>query len=159
MTKTDTPHLAKLVCVPDISKLKPSMVESWVAVLCGLVVVNPRFFSSPNSPHVAYKPALQVKRWIWISDGDRASHAEVANVIVACADAYPARNWRFIDDRDAFVSRAKKHGTAHVMALITTREKRADPILNALKHAKDGPIFLKFVKKVDPLRSHFVAQE
>ena len=64
-------------------------------------------------------------------------------------------NWRVLDNRDAFISCARQHGNAHVMALVTAAEKRADVDLNGLAYAKEGPAFFAFIKKVDPSRSHF----
>ena len=83
---------ARLLVVDDIGA--PGQKTMWAAVLTGATVATPQRMLTAGlaGPILAYRAAVGIRRWIWISDDIKARHPAIAQIVVAAA-ASPRSLW------------------------------------------------------------------
>lgn len=115
---------ATLLIVDDVGAAGQKTL--WTAVILGATVASPSrlLTAGQEGAYLAYRAAVSIRRWIWMSDEFRARHPAIGQIVAASA-ASRRSLWRLIATRVDFL--AKSSGSAnlqYVMGIVSTREKK-----------------------------------
>jgi hypothetical protein len=91
-------HLADVLVVPDAAQ--PGGRTRTLAALRGCLVVTPDFFLSPPGVAVQWKADLQLQRTVYFSEGVRAAHTAMVDLILLALKGQSESRWRvFLGDQ------------------------------------------------------------
>jgi hypothetical protein len=90
-------HLANVLVVPDVAQ--PGERTRAVAALRGCLVVTPDFFLSPPGVAVQWKADSQLHRTVYFSEGVRAAHSAMVNLIILVLGESASRWKVFVGDQ------------------------------------------------------------
>ena len=122
-------HEAHLYIVPDPAK--PGQRTSWAVGLTGGRIATEQFLLSGGreGASVVYTPALDSKRFLWLSPEFIKQHAVLHGIIRASMAHHSSNKWVLILRRQTFVDRyaaASKGHKNEFLALVTKSEKKKD---------------------------------
>jgi len=115
---------AMLLVVDDVGAAGQRAL--WTAVLIGATVVSPRrlLTAGQDGAYIAYRAAVSIRRWIWMSDDVKLRHPAIVQIVVAAA-ATRRSVWRLIPTRVDFLAKsAASAALQYVMGIVSTREKK-----------------------------------
>ena len=108
---------------------KAGSLVIWAAVLAGGWLLDPSWACSPDAytgPAIKFKPALSIKRKLWISPQARAGAPLLSNLIVDCT-ARAGSKWTIEDQLESWLAWKQKaidqKSPSAVMALVTSAEE------------------------------------
>ena len=109
---------------------KPGDRTLWAAVLRGGRIATPQFLlNEQRGGSIKYKPALESRRKLWISDGFAARHDVIAQIIRSCITSYTGCKVALIETESHFLNlkcaASRSNRPNSVLGLVTGREKRA----------------------------------
>ena len=79
---------------------QPGQRPDTVAMLVGGIIATPGLILRGHWPVIAFVPALNTARAVFISEGYKREHSDMCELIAATAAAYSGTKWRFIDDME-----------------------------------------------------------
>ena len=110
--------------------------------------VTPDFFQTHGAACLAFVSAQLSHRYLFISDGFKANHAAMYEIVQWAVKKRESK-WSVVS-LDIFVEQKRKvfKTRSESVSLATTREMKRDPLLR-LKHVYNGVDFLKFIAHHD----------
>ena len=114
---------AQILVVDDVAS--PGQKATWAAAMNGATVVSSQIVLSAGQagPYVTYRPAVAIRRWIWMSVLFRERHPVVSGIITEAATSHRSL-WRLIVTRDAFVAKATSSRQKRIVfGLVSAHEK------------------------------------
>ena len=113
---------SQLLVVDDVAAAGQKAV--WAAVLMGTTVASPQrlLTNGQAGPYIAYRPAVSIRRWIWMSDEFKARHPAISQIVAEAAASHRSL-WRLIATRVDFVKKSTEYATVqYVMGIVPTRD-------------------------------------
>ena len=157
-TKTDKGVHADIIIVSDLSNAPPEMFLA--AGLCGAVLAAKQYFltSGKSGGCLAFTPAVDVKRFISITDGFMDEHLTAATLICDAIELVDSK-WEMTngeEDLDTLIGPAvvvRDRRQREVISFMSRDEIDAG-VLNFVKHRMtlEGALESNFVCKLDPSR-------
>lgn len=109
---------------------EPRSLTLWAAVLRGSCILSPSVLSAGADVGagfcIKYRPALSLRRQLYISPGFLASHGGHADLIRQCIANTNPCNWEILEGLEAYreATAQWRQGRSIILALVTNREKR-----------------------------------
>ena len=86
---------AEVFLVADPST--PSERTKWLVALRGGLLAAVGLVDKQRGAYLQYCKGVKVAQWVYVSDGFKAKHPQVAKMVCDAA-AWPASKWRLLDD-------------------------------------------------------------
>ena len=118
-------HLADIFITANPWRPASSLI-TWAAVMRGCWVLTPETYLCNRGPALKFRPAVQVKRMVWISDAFQAANVSLFLLIAEVLNVGP-HAWKVLrgpaEWAEAKVKAERAGRSAQVLALVTNEEE------------------------------------
>lgn len=135
---------SQLLVVDDVAAAGQKAL--WAAVLVGATIASTQRLTTAGltGTFVAYKSAVRIRRWIWMSAEFMAHHPAISQIVVDAAATHRSL-WRLLATRVDFVDKSSSSASLqYVMGIVTAREKKqaGSPTHKCVEHMQVCRVFV-----------------